>query len=93
MRGYKESHHNPNRIRYGWRISHSGHHMVDGFAREIIIEILIMRKSGFSFKKIKESLEGKNHPSPRNSTWHCGTIRNIATLNSSSLSQRTAENY
>ena len=65
--------------------------MVDENAREIIINILLMRKSGFSFEQIKETLEEKDLPSPRNSKWHCGTIRNIVTINSSSLSQQIAE--
>lgn len=92
MRGYKEAHHNPNRIRYGWRISRTGHHMVDATAREIIMEILVLRKCGNSFEKIKEILEDKKFPSPRNRTWHCGTIRSIVSLNASSLSQQFAEN-
>ncbi len=91
MRSYRKAHKNPNRIRYGWRISKSGYHMVDSYARGIIIEILLMRKRGFSFEKIKESLEGNNFPSPRNSVWHCGTIRSIVTVNSSALSQQIAE--
>ncbi len=82
MRSYKQAHHNPNRIPYGWRIALTGHHMVDNFARKNIISIVAMRNSGYTFQKIKDTLEAQNLPSPRNGLWHCATIKKIFEVNS-----------
>ena len=87
MRKYKQAHQNPNRIRYGWRISQAGYHMVDSSARKTIMKILVMRRSGYSFEKIKNSLEEMQLASPRKSSWHCGTIKKIVSTNNSSLPQ------
>ncbi len=82
MRSYKQAHHNPNRIPYGWRIASSGHHMVDSVARNIIMKIVAMRNDGLTFQKIKDTLENQNLPSPRNGLWHCATIKKIFEVNS-----------
>ena len=87
MRKYKQAHQNPNRIRYGWRISQAGYHMVDARARKTIMKILVMRKSGYSFEKIKNVLEEEKLDSPRKSSWHCATIKNIVSTNKNSLPQ------
>ncbi len=85
MRSYKKEHHNPKRIPYGWRIASSGHHMVDSSARKNIMKIVSMRNDGFTFQKIKDTLENQNLPSPRNGLWHCATIKKIFEVNSKSL--------
>lgn len=85
MRSYKQQHHNPKRIPYGWRIALSGHHVVDSNARKNILNILVMRNAGLTFQKIKETLEDQKLPSPRNGTWHCATIRKIVEVNLKSL--------
>ena len=87
MRKYKQTHQNPNRIRYGWRISKAGYHMVDSSARKTIMKILVMRRNGYSLEKIKTILEDQKLESPRKSSWHCGTIKKIVSTNNSSLPQ------
>jgi hypothetical protein len=85
MRSYKQTHHNQKRIPYGWRIALSGHHMVDDSARKNIMKIVVMRKNGYTFQKIKDTLEKQNLPSPRNGSWHCSTIKKIFEVNFKSL--------
>ncbi len=87
MRRYKQAHHNPNRIPYGWRIALSGHHMVDEFARKNIINIVAMRNSGYTFQKIKDTLVSQNLPSPRSGVWHCTTIKKIFEVNFKNISR------
>ncbi len=82
MRSYKQAHHNPKRIPYGWRIALSGHHMIDRAARNNIITIVTMRNNGCTLQEIKHSLEDKNLPSPRNGMWYCATIKKIYEVNS-----------
>ncbi len=88
MRRYKQAHHNPKRIPYGWRIALSGHHMVDSLARKNIMSIIAMRRDGFTLQKIKDTLESQNLPSPRNGLWHCTTIKKIFEVNSKNFSSR-----
>ena len=85
MRRYKKVHHNPKRIPYGWRIALSGHHMVDSAARKNIMKIVVMRNNGFTYQRIKDTLELQKLPSPRNGLWHCATIKKIFEVNSKSL--------
>ncbi|MFK7816400.1 MAG: hypothetical protein AB8B92_08690 [Gammaproteobacteria bacterium] len=88
MRRYKQAHHNPKRIPYGWRIALSGHHMVDSLARKNIMSIVAMRRGGFTLQKIKDTLESQNLPSPRNGLWHCTTIKKIFEVNSKNFPSR-----
>lgn len=87
MRKYKKDHHNPYRMSYGWRISKAGFHMVDNFARENIMKILVMRHQGHSLNHIKQTLEEMNLPGPRSNSWYCATIGKIISENSSALPQ------
>ena len=43
MRRYKQDHRNPRRLRYGWRLSESGHILIDPLQRECIFLILHLR--------------------------------------------------
>jgi hypothetical protein len=72
---------------YGWRISKAGFHMVDNFARENIMKILVMRHQGHSLNHIKQTLEEMNLPGPRSNSWYCATIGKIISENSSALPQ------
>ena len=85
MRSYKYDHQNIRRIRYGWRISHSGHHMIDASQREVISKIFYLRNRGLKLQNICDHLNDTGIATPRNGKWHCSTIKKILDQNSSSF--------
>ena len=84
MRHYKPDHLNARRIRFGWRITSQGYHMIDKQQQEIIKQILTMRNEGVILQKICDHLNDTNIPTPRNGKWHCSTIKKIIDQNSTS---------
>jgi hypothetical protein len=85
MRSYKKDHHNKRRIRYGWRISASGYHMVDQAQQKVISEIFKLRSNGLILQAICDHLNNNGIETPRNGKWHCSTIKKILDQNSPSF--------
>ncbi len=81
MRNYKKDHQNARRIRFGWRISPSGHHMIDKEQQKTIIRILNMRNRGLILQEICDVLNQEGVATPRNGKWHCSTIKKIIDQN------------
>lgn len=81
MRSYKRDHRNPRRLRYGWRLTASGHIVVDAAQRRCIFLMLELRQAGLSLRQICEVLRASRHPPPRHDTWYCATVKKIIEQN------------
>ena len=84
MRNYKKDHQNIRRIRFGWRISSVGYHMIDKEQQKTISNIFDMRNRGFILQEICDYLNQTGVETPRNGKWHCSTIKKILDQNSNS---------
>jgi hypothetical protein len=82
VRTYKSDHHNPRRLRYGWRLTHSGHIVVDAQQRSAIFLMLAMRRDHSSLQHICSRLSTMQCQPPRNNCWYCATVKKIIDQNS-----------
>lgn len=83
MRTYPIAHRNPRRLRYGWRLSQSGHLMVDAQQRACIYRILRLRRMARTLQQICKVLAAEQCPPPRSGVWYCATVRKIIDQNES----------
>ena len=81
MRRYKQDHRNPRRLRYGWRLSESGHILIDPLQRECIFLILHLRCRHLTLNQICMLLNEQHWPAPRSARWYCTTVKNILEQN------------
>lgn len=81
MRSYKCDHRNPRRLRYGWRLTASGHIVVDTAQRRCIFLMLELRAAGLSLRQICEVLRAGRHRPPRHDIWYCATVKKIIEQN------------
>jgi hypothetical protein len=81
MRIYPANHLNSRRLRYGWRLSVSGHIIVDAEQRAVIYRILVLRTALFTLQAICDLLEAEHRPPPRGDVWYCTTVKKIAEQN------------
>ncbi|MCB1749836.1 MAG: hypothetical protein H6977_08865 [Gammaproteobacteria bacterium] len=81
MRSYRPDHKNPRRLRYGWRLTPSGHIVVDPEQRRCIYFILMLRARQFTLQQICDALTACAIPAPRQGAWYCATVRKILEQN------------
>ena len=81
MRSYKCDHRNPRRLRYGWRLTASGHIVVDPAQRRCIFLMLELRAAGLSLRQICEVLRAGHYRPPRHDIWYCATVKKIIEQN------------
>lgn len=81
MRTYPVDHVNQRRLRYGWRLSSSGHIVVDPDQRNCIYRMLRMRRNACTLQQICNALAAAKYPPPRCGEWYCATVRKIIAQN------------
>lgn len=81
MRTYRRDHRNPRRLRYGWRLTPSGHIVVDADQRRCIFLILGLRARAHTLQSICDALTAAAVPAPRQGAWYCATVRKIIAQN------------
>jgi hypothetical protein len=81
LRTYKSDHRNPQRLRYGWRLTRSGHIVVDESQRESIFLILALRGGNATLQQICDHLIAEQRPTPRRGSWYCATVKKIIDQN------------
>ncbi|MGE0484210.1 MAG: recombinase family protein [Gammaproteobacteria bacterium] len=81
MRSYRIDHKNPRRLRYGWRLTPSGHIVVDPAQRRCIYLMLLLREQRFTLQQICNTLTALALPAPRQGAWYCATVRKILEQN------------
>lgn len=55
--------------------------MVNSVQRQIIVEILSLRKQGSSLQEITDYLNQQGYPTSRNGKWYCATVKKIIDQN------------
>jgi putative FmdB family regulatory protein len=81
VRTYKSDHLNSRRLRYGWRLTQSGHIVVDAQQRAAIFLMLEMRSEHASLQQICDRLSTMQCQPPRNNSWYCATVKKIIDKN------------
>ncbi|MEQ9059368.1 MAG: recombinase family protein [Gammaproteobacteria bacterium] len=81
MRNYKNDHRNPRRLRYGWKLTQSGHITIDPAQRACVYFILAWRRDGRTLQQICDALDAGGWPAPRQGRWYCATVRKIIEQN------------
>ena len=86
MRTYRTDHRNPQRLRYGWRLTMSGHIVVEPHQRASIFIMLALRKERATLQQICDHLSHLQSPTPRKGRWHCSTVKKIIDQNGALMS-------
>lgn len=86
LRTYRTDHRNPQRLRYGWRLTRSGHIVVDSRQRASIFVMLALRTQCATLQQICDHLSELESPTPRKGRWHCSTVKKIIDQNQPLLS-------
>lgn len=81
MRNYKTDHRNPRRLRYGWKLTQSGHITIDPAQRACVYRILALRRDGLTLQQICDRLVADGWPAPRRGKWYCATVKKIVEQN------------
>ena len=81
LRSYRADHRNPQRLRYGWRLTRSGHIVVDKQQRASIFLILALRSEQATLQQICDHLSYVQSPTPRKGRWYCSTVKKIIDQN------------
>jgi len=81
VRSYKSDHRNPQRLRYGWRLTKSGHIVVDEAQRASIFLMLALRSDKRTLQQICDRLSAVQCPTPRKGLWYCATVKKIIDQN------------
>jgi hypothetical protein len=81
VRNYKNDHRNPRRLRYGWKLTQSGHITIDAAQRACVYFILALRREGHTLQHICDLLDAAGQPAPRKGRWYCATVRKIVEQN------------
>lgn len=81
MRNYKTDHRNPRRLRYGWKLTQSGHITIDAAQRACVYRILALRRDGLTLQQICDRLLADGWPAPRRGKWYCATVKKIVEQN------------
>ena len=81
MRTYRTDHRNPQRLRYGWRLTLAGQIVVDPRQRASIFLMLALRNEQATLQQICDYLSHLQRPTPRKGRWHCSTVKKIIDQN------------
>jgi len=81
LRNYKTDHRNPRRLRYGWKLTQSGHITIDPDQRACVYRILALRRDGLTLQQICDRLVDDGWPAPRSGKWYCATVKKIVEQN------------
>jgi len=81
VRNYKTDHRNPRRLRYGWKLTQSGHITIDAAQRACVYRILALRRDGRTLQQICDRLVADGWPAPRRGKWYCATVKKIVEQN------------